>query len=106
MAVGHSAGHGILHAAGLGAHAAVAAAAADERGHVALSRVAEAQRTVDEYLGLDRRVLRDKLYLLKRQLTGEHRTRQPHFGCGLDACKIVYAHLCAGVQRNIGNGAS
>ena len=106
VAVGHSAGHGVLHAAGLGAHAAVAAAAADERGHVALSRVAEAQRAVDEYLRLDARMLCDKLYLLKRQLTREHSACQPHLGRGLDACKIVYAHLGAGVQRDIRHGAS
>ena len=103
MIIRHSAGHGVFHAAGLRAHSAVAAATADKRGHIALSRVAEAQRAVNEDLRLDGCVAAYELYLLERKLAGKHSAGKPHLGSSLNACKIVYAHLGAGVQRNIRN---
>ena len=61
----HAAAHAVLHAARLRTRAAVAAAAADERAHIALTGIAEAQRTVHEHLGFDARVLRDEADLLE-----------------------------------------
>ena len=97
----HAAAHAVLHAARLRAGAAVAAAAADERAHIALAGIAEAQRPVHEHLGLDARVLRDEADLLERELAREHGAGDAHLGRGLDPGEIVDAHLRAGVQRNV-----
>ena len=66
--------------------------------------MAEAQSAVDEDLRLYRRVLRDKFYLLKAELARQNGAGQPHLGRGLNAGKVVYAHLRARVQRDIWNG--
>ena len=97
----HPAAEGVGHAAGLGAHAAVAAPAADQRGHIALPAVAEAQRAVDEDLGLDGSAGGDVTDLIDRQLAREHGARESHLGRGLDPGEIVDAHLRAGVQGNV-----
>ena len=104
MAVLKAAAHGVFHAAGLSAHTAVAAAPADERGHIALPRMAEAQRAVDKYLRFYRRTLCDEFYLLKRQLPGEHSAGKAHFGRRLDSGEVVDAHLRAGVERYVWQG--
>ena len=106
MAVLKSAAHGVFHAAGLGAHAAIAAAAAYKRRHVALPRMAEAQRSVDEYLRFYRRMLCYELYLLETQLARKDCTGKSHLGGRLDAGKVMDAHLGARVQRNIRHGLS
>ena len=97
----HPPAEGILHAAWLGAHTAVAAAAAYQRGHIALAGVAEAQRAVDEHLRLYRRILRYVLYLLKTQLSRQHGASHAHLRRSLNAGQIVYAHLGARMQGNI-----
>ena len=97
----HAAAHAVLHAARLRAGAAVAAAAADERAHIALAGIAEAQRPVHEHLGFDARMLRDEADLLERELAREHGAGDAHLGRGLDPGEIVDAHLRAGVQRNV-----
>ena len=101
----HIAAETVLHAAGLGAHAAVAAAPADQGRHIALTGMAEAERAVDKNLGLDARVPADKPDLLKTQLAGEHGAGKAHLGRGLDPGETVNAHLGAGVQRDIRHSA-
>ena len=56
---------------------------------------------MDEDLSLDRRMLRDELYLLKAQLAREHGARHAHLRRGLDPGEVMDAHLCAGMQRDI-----
>ena len=102
----HAAAHAVLHAARLRAGAAVAAAAADERTHIALAGIAEAQRPVHEHLGFNARVLRDEADLLERELAREHGAGDAHLGRGLDPGEIVDAHLRAGVQRNVRQGGA
>ena len=104
MTVLKSAAHGVFHAAGLGAHAAIAAAAAYKRRHIALPRMAEAQRSVDEYLRFYRRMLCYELYLLETQLARKDCTGESHLGRCLNAGKVMDAHLGARVQRNIRHG--
>ena len=97
----HAAAQGILQTAGLGAHAPVAAALADERGHIALARMAEAQRPVDEDLRLDGRVFGDEADLFDAQLPGQHRPRHAQLRRGLHPLQVVDGHLGAGVQGDV-----
>ena len=97
----HASAEAVLQATGLGAHAAVAAALADQGRHVALSGVAEAQRAVDEDLDLDGRVFGDVADLFEIELPGEHGPRHAELGRGLDALEVVDGHLGAGVQRDV-----
>ena len=97
----HAAAHAVLHAARLRTRAAVAAAAADERAHIALTGIAEAQRTMHKDLGLDARVLRDEADLLERELAREHGAGDAHLGRSFDSGEVVDAHLRARVQRDI-----
>ena len=98
----HASAEGVLESAGLGAHAAVAAALADEGRHIALARVAEAQGAVDEDLGLNGGVLRDIADLVKAQLPCQHGAGYAELGCRLHARKVVDGHLGARVQGNVG----
>ena len=100
----HGAAHGVLHPAGLGAHAPVAAAAADQGGHIALAGIAHAQGAVDKDLDLDGAVAADIGDLLPAQLPGQHHPAHAHLRRGLDPGQIVQAHLGAGVQRDIRQG--
>ena len=97
----HPAAQGILQAAGLGAHAPVAAALADEGGHVALAGMAEAERPVDKDLGLDGGAPGDIADLLIAQLPGQHRPGHAQLRRGLHALQVVDGHLGAGVQGNV-----
>ena len=85
----HAAGEGVGHAAGLGAHAPVAAAPPDEGGHVTLAGVAEAQRAVAEDLRLNAGMLGDKTDLLQAQLPGQHGSRQAKLRRRFHAGKIM-----------------
>ena len=80
-----AAAHAVLHPAGLGAHAAVAAAPPDQGGHVALAAVAEAERAVDEDLRLDGGVGGDGADLAAVQLSGEHHPLHAELRRGVDA---------------------
>ena len=97
----HAAAQAVLHPAGLGAHTPVAAAAADEAGHIALPGMAEAEGAVDENLRLNGGVLGNELDLLEAQLPGQYRPGQAHFGGGLHPGQVMYAHLGAGMDGQI-----
>ena len=45
-----------------------------------------------------------ELYLFHAELAGQDRAGHAHLGRGLDPGEIVYAHLRAGVQRDVGQG--
>ena len=90
------------HAAGLGALAAVAAAPADDRGEIALPRVAHAQRAVDEDLNLHGAVAADKGNFLPGKLPGQHHAGNAHLGGLQDALQRVDAHLGGGVDGDVG----
>ena len=102
----HASAHAVLHAARLRARAAVAAAPADQRAHVALAGIAEAQRAVHEHLRLDARVFGNRANLVERKLPRQHRAGEAHFGGGLHAREVVNAHLRARVQRNVRHGVA
>ena len=102
----HTAAQTVLHTAGLGAHAPVAAAPAYEAGHVALAAVAEAQGPVDKYLRLDGGVGGDELNLLQAQLSCQDRPCKPHFRRRFHTRQIMQAHLRAGMNGNIRQGLS
>ena len=102
----HAPAERVLQAAGLRAHAAVAAAAADEAGHVALAGVAEAERPVHEDLRLHGAVLRDEADLLEAQLARQYDALHAELGRGLHAREVVDAHLRARVQRDVRQGAA
>ena len=97
----HAPAERILQTAGLGAHAAVAAALADQGRHVALARVAEAQGPVHKDLRLDGGVLSDIADLVKAQLPCQHRAGQTQLRRGLHARQIMDRHLGAGVQGDV-----
>ena len=89
-------------AAGLGAHAPVAAAPADDAGHEALPRVAHAQRPVDEHLDLNGGALADIRDVPAGQLPGQHRPGHAQPGGLLHPVQGVEGHLGGGVQRQVG----
>ena len=98
----HAAAETVLQAAGLRAESAVAAAAAYEGGHIALAGMAEAERAVNEHLGLYRGILGDEPYLLERQFARKHGAGDAHLRRGLDPGEVMQAHLCARVKWDIG----
>ncbi len=102
----HAPAEGILHAARLRTHAAVAAAPSDKAGHITLPGMAEAQRAMDEYLRLYWSVFRNVFYLLKAQLARKHCARQPHLRRRLHAGEVVDAHLRARMEGNVRQGAA
>ena len=91
----------VFEAAGLGAQTAVAAAAADDGGQVALSRIAHAQGAVGKGLDLNGRVLADVADLIPAQFPGEDRPGKAQFGALLHAVQAVHGHLSGGVQGEL-----
>ena len=86
-----------------GTAAAVAAAAAQKRAHIALAGDAHAQRAVHEHLGLDaafRRRAGDGSHLAQRQLPREDHARKAHRGQLPHTVRALHAHLRGAVQRN------
>ena len=79
--------------AGLGALATVTAPAAYHRGKYALSRVADAERTVEEHLNLRGGVFHRTFYVFKAALTGKDHTADAHFVGGNNAVGGVNRHL-------------
>ena len=98
----HPSAEAVLQAAGLGAHAAVAAALADEGGHITLARVTEAQGPVYKDLRLDGGIFGNEADLLQAQLPCQHRAGHSQLRGGFRALEVVDRHLCARVQRDVG----
>ena len=86
--------------AGLGAKPAVAAATAQQRGEIALSRHAHTQGPVDEHLDLTA-ASHTGGDLLFRHLAGEHHTRKADIAQKVDAGGSMTGQLCRGVQRHL-----
>ena len=101
IAVGRAA-PAVLHPAGLGAQAAVAAARADQGGEKALPGIAHAQRPVDKHLHLDGRVAADMGDLLARELAREDDALHPQRRAGEHPVQAVHRHLRGRVQRQPG----
>ena len=97
----HSAAEGILHAAGLRAHPAIAAAAADHGGHVALAGMTETQCAVHKDFRLSRTVSADKANLLQAEFPRQNNAGHAKLGSGFSPCQVMNAHLCAGMKRDI-----
>ncbi len=92
------AGHFERIAAGIGAFAAVAAAAERLRREQAQAAVGVAQRPVDEHLRLDAAGRRDVADFLERQLAGQHDAGEAEPGQRLRPRPVVDRQLRAGVQ--------
>ena len=86
---------------GLGAQTAIRAASADERGEQALTRLADAQRAVDEHLEVNAEL--GKLgNLFDGKLAGKRDTRATQTRGKLDAAFAAHVHLRRGVQLELG----
>ena len=91
----------VRQAARLCTQTAVARALTDHGGQVALTRVAHAQRTVHEHLGLDTGLLGDEFDLLAGAFPAEHHARKADVARLLCCVERVNGHLRGGVQREI-----
>ena len=91
----------VRQAARLCTQTAVARALTDHGGQVALTRVAHAQRTVHEHLGLDTGLLGDEFDLLAGAFPAEHYARKADVARLLCCVERVNGHLRGGVQREI-----
>ena len=92
---------GVGQAAGLGTQAAIARALTDDRRHVALTRVAHAQRTVHKDLGFHACLAGDLLDLVQRTLTRQYNAGKSQF-LGLQrTVQRVNGHLGGRVQRQV-----
>ena len=94
----------VLHPAGLGTQAPVAAAPPDEGGQVALPGVAHTQGPVDKGLDLNGGVGADIFDLVPAQLPGQHRPGHAQVGAGPDPVQAVDGHLGGGVEGQVWTG--
>ena len=94
---------GVRQAAGLGTQAAIARALTDDRRHVALTRVAHAQRTVHKDLGFHARLAGNLLDLVQRALARQHNAGKAQFFGLQRTVQRVNGHLGGRVQRQVGS---
>ena len=92
----------VLHPAGLGTQAPVAAAPPDEGGQVALPGVAHTQGPVDKGLDLNGGVGADIFDLVPAQLPGQHRPGHAQVGALLHPVQGVNGHLGGAVEMQVG----
>ena len=91
----------VVQAAGLGAHAPVAAAAADDGGEEALTGVAHTQGAVDEALDLHWGAVAQIGDLVSAQLPAHHHPGHAQVGGGFGPVQGVDGHLGAGVEGQV-----
>ena len=91
----------VVHAAGLGTAAPVAAAAADDAGEVALAGVAHTQGPVNKYLDLDGAHGADLGDLLPAQFPGQDHPADAHVRRLEDAGDGVDSHLRGSMDRHL-----
>ena len=97
-----SATEAVGQAAGLRALSAVAAAAADDGGKIALPRIAHTQRPMGKYFNFNRAVFADVGNVLAPKLTRQNDAAAAHFRRLQNAVEVVDAHLRAGVHLHGG----
>ena len=88
----------IAHPARLGALPAIAATPAEHAAEKTQPRIRVAQRAVNKNLYFQGRILGNVPDFLQRQLPRKHDAFKPHLLQLFNPCKVVYSHLCAGVQ--------